>query len=109
MQKPTIVLLLLAVIALIAGALYLPKLIAEPDAPVMHWDASDEVDGSQDEADPATTEAAGFDRTTADVTAAAPVREDEPRIEAILRGRVVNKFQQPVAGAKVWLEIGQAQ
>jgi protocatechuate 3,4-dioxygenase beta subunit len=108
MQKPTIILLFLAVIALIAGAIYLPQLTAEPDAPVMHWDASDEVDGSQDTPDPAAAETADIDRTTAEVTQIAPVRDNEPRIQATLRGRVLNKFQQPVAGAKVWLEIGQA-
>ena len=107
MQKPTLVLLFLAVIALIAGAVYLPQLLAEPAAPVMHWNPADEVDGSQDEPDPAAPQTAGIDRTTAEISAVEPVRDNEARIEAILRGRVLNKFQQPVAGAKVWLEIGQ--
>ena len=49
MQKPTIILLLIAVIALIAGVFYLPQLVSTPAAPVMTWSESDEVEGSEDE------------------------------------------------------------
>ena len=85
MQKPTIVLVIIAVLAVIAGALYLPQLIDEPDAPVMHWDASDEVDGSQDEPEAVSVEAGSVERTAAEISPVAPVRNDQPRIQAILR------------------------
>lgn len=105
MQKPTIILLILALVALIAGALYLPQMIGEPEAPVMQWDTSDEVDGSQDEPEAVGVEGAEIERTSVDITPGQPVANSESRIQAILRGRVVNKSRQPVANAKVWLEI----
>ena len=108
MKKPTLILLILALLAAIAGAIYVPQLFGDTEAPVIQWTAADEVDGSQDETDPAESAGAEFERTAAEVEVGAPLTDNEPRISAILRGRVVNKSRQPVAGAKVWLEIGRA-
>ena len=111
MQKQTIVLLLLALMALGAGAFLVPSLFREVPAPVMRWDADDEVDGVEEEQpEPATAETAALDRTEAALEPAKPqVTDDEARVDALLRGRVIDKFNAPVAGAKVWLEIGRSR
>ncbi|MCK5942904.1 MAG: carboxypeptidase regulatory-like domain-containing protein [Planctomycetes bacterium] len=110
MQKQTLVLLLVALAAVAAGAFILPSMFDEPEAPVMQWDASEEVEGSEPEPTaPDTAETASFERTEAELAPGAAVVSDEPRIDAILRGRVIDKFQQPVAGHKVWLEIGRSR
>ena len=108
MQKPTLLLLFLVLLAAIAGAFYLPQLTGEPDAPVMTWTESDEVDGSEETTEQPSTEGGTYVRTEVASAQGAPVGDNEERIAAILRGRVVNKSRQPVAGAKVWLEIRQA-
>ena len=111
MQKQTIVLLLLALTALGAGALLAPSLLHEASAPVMRWDADDEVDGVEEaQVEPATAETAALDRTEADIEPdTLRPADEEPRVDALLRGRVIDKFNAPVAGAKVWLEIGRSR
>ena len=111
MQKQTIVLLLLALMALGAGAFLVPNLFREAPAPVMRWDADDEVDGVEEaQPEPETAESAALDRTEAALEPAKPqVTDDEARVDALLRGRVIDKFNAPVAGAKVWLEIGRSR
>ncbi|MEZ6038305.1 MAG: carboxypeptidase regulatory-like domain-containing protein [Planctomycetota bacterium] len=110
MQKPIILLLCLAVLGLIAGAFVLPELLSDTETPIMQWSADDEVEGSTttepETADPA--EAATLERSEVEIAAGAVVDPTE-RIATILRGRVVDKYQQAVPGAKVWLEFGRSQ
>ncbi len=112
MQKQTLILLIVALAAIAAGSFLAPQLFEPAPAPVVQWETDDEVDGAEQEQPGADAiETAGFERTEAEAEAvpvAAPV-SDEPRVEALLRGRVVDKFAQPVAGAKVWLEIGRGR
>jgi protocatechuate 3,4-dioxygenase beta subunit len=110
MQKQTVVLLLVALVAIAAGALLVPKMFDESPAPVMHWDTEDEVEGAEEQqADPGATETAAFERTEAELSPTVAPVSNEPRVDAILRGRVVDKFNAPVANAKVWLEIGRSR
>ena len=112
MQKPTLILLLFAVIAAAVGVLLVPQLLSE-DEPVMQWRVEDEIDGEQPipEAAEADTETGTLQRSEAAPIAptAAIAPDDEDRVDAILRGRVVDKFAQPVAGANVWLELGRGR
>lgn len=111
MQKQTVVLLLVALLGVGAAVFLVPGLSGEAPAPVMQWDTGDEVDGATEEApENGEVQTAEFDRTEAAVTPGAPVAADPgERIDALLRGRVVDKFGAPVAGAKVWMEIGQSR
>ena len=101
MQKQTIVLLLLALMALGAGAFLVPNLFREAPAPVMRWDADDEVDGVEEEQpEPATAETAALDRTEAALEPAKPqVTDDEARVDALLRGgHAIATFASDVIG-----------
>lgn len=110
MQKPILVVLCLALLGLIAGAILLPQLMSDGDAPTMQWSADDEVEGSAttepESADLA--EGATLDRSEVEVAGGAVIDASE-RVETILRGRVVDKFQHAIPGAKVWLEFGRSQ
>ncbi|MFT7537085.1 MAG: hypothetical protein ACI85K_003041, partial [Hyphomicrobiaceae bacterium] len=97
MQKPAIILLVVAVVALIAGAFYLPQLIGEPEAPVMHWDASDDVDGSQGEPETVDVEGADIQRTAAQIT---PGASGGGKVS----GRVTDLDGNPVANAEITME-----
>lgn len=112
MQKPTLILLLAALVAVAAGAFLLPRMLGESEAPVMRWTSADEVEGSSPDAelavagDPAIDP---FERAAAEpASAAAPLDPTEDRVDVLLRGRVVDKYGQPVAAARVWLEFGRA-
>ena len=110
MQKQTTVLLLVGLLAVVAGVFLAPSFFGEAPAPVMQWDAADEVDGAEEEQPEAGEVAtAEFDRTEVETTPGAPPVDDAERVEALLRGRVIDKFGAPVAGAKVWLEIGRSR
>ena len=110
MQKQTTVLLLVALLAVVAGVFLAPSLSGDAPAPVMQWDASDEVEGAeQEQQEPGEVATAEFDRTEVEATPGGPPVDDAERVEALLRGRVIDKFGAPVAGAKVWLEIGRSR
>ncbi len=108
MQK--VLLLLIGAVLLIAGAFLVPRLLSSDGPPVMRWSEDDEVvvtneASSLEQGDPALAEGA-VDRTAVDLSPAASAVSDD-RVDAVLRGRVVDKFQQPVANAKVWLDFGR--
>ncbi|MEC9047562.1 MAG: carboxypeptidase-like regulatory domain-containing protein [Planctomycetota bacterium] len=110
MKNQTLVLLLLAVLGIVAGVFLLPNSGSEAPPPVIQWNADDEVDGAEEQqAEPVTAETGEIERTEAELTPGAPAVVDEARVDALLRGRVVDKFNAPVAGAKVWLEIGRSR
>ena len=88
----------------------MPSSAGDAPPPVMQWEADDEVEGAdQEQAEPATAETGEIERTEAELTPGAPALADEARVDALLRGRVVDKFNAPVAGAQVWLEIGRSR
>ena len=105
MQKPTLILLAVALVAIVAGALYLNQAAGEPEAPVVQWSLAEEVAGSAEQAEPAASGSAGIERSEAAPVAVAPAADNEARVAALLRGRVIDKFERPVANARVWLEI----
>ena len=110
MKNQTVALLLLAVLGVAAGAFFMPSSAGDAPPPVMQWEADDEVEGAdQEQAEPATAETGEIERTEAELTPGAPALADEARVDALLRGRVVDKFNAPVAGAQVWLEIGRSR
>ncbi|MFM1874181.1 MAG: hypothetical protein RL398_3603, partial [Planctomycetota bacterium] len=107
MQKT--LLLIVGLVLLAAGAFAVPHLLGSDEPPVVRWDAADEVDAPRDEAATENGEPAAVDgqiERSEVALGAAPIGNDE-RVDAVLRGRVVDKFTQPVAGATVWLEIGR--
>ncbi|MCA8963278.1 MAG: carboxypeptidase regulatory-like domain-containing protein, partial [Planctomycetes bacterium] len=109
MQK--LILLLIGAALLIAGGLVVPRLLSSDEPPVMRWSEDDEVAitgdaSSLEQGDPALAEGS-IDRSEVDLSPAASAVSDD-RVDAVLRGRVVDKFQQPVASAKVWLDFGRS-
>jgi len=107
MQKQTVILLVGALFLLGAGGLFVQQSLVDPETPVGRWTAADEVEV------PEAPEAAGtplpeggdLERTAADPEGARD--GGEQRVEVILRGRVIDKFRQPVAEARVWLDFGR--
>ncbi len=108
MQKQSLALLFGALLLAVGVGFAVPSLLADDDAPLMRWDAKDEQEvqdpAAAENANPATD--ANLERTavTADPTALAA---DESRVDVTLRGRVIDKFQAPVAAATVWLDFGR--
>ena len=77
MQKQTTVLLLVGLLAVVAGIFLAPSFFGEAPAPVMQWDAADEVDGAEEEQPEAGEVAtAEFDRTEVETTPGAPPVDD---------------------------------
>ncbi|MCA8973111.1 MAG: carboxypeptidase regulatory-like domain-containing protein, partial [Planctomycetes bacterium] len=111
MQKPTLILVFVVLLAIVGGAILVPQMLSEPAAPVVQWGLEDEIEGADPEAEQGDAEAQSgtIERTQVEPIEGAVVPADAgQRVAAILRGRVVDKFQQPVAGARVWLEFGRA-
>jgi len=109
MQKQTIALAAGALLFLSAGAMLVPQWLAEDDVPLVRWDAKDEVEVAAAEADTETggaLAADGVERIAVEGDGGA-TPPDEARVALILRGRVVDKFQAPVAAATVWLDFGR--
>lgn len=108
MQKT--LLLLLGAVLVLAGVFIGPRLWSNDGPPVMRWSEAEEVAVSGDNAafeqgDAALAEGA-VDRTEVELLPANSNINDD-RVDAVLRGRVIDKFQQPVANAKVWLDFGR--
>lgn len=100
---------LLAVVALLLVAAGGFLVLREDQPPTVRWDATAEQEVP---AEPAAAQAAGGEdgglalERTESALPAAPVRPDE-RVDLLLRGRVVDAFRAPVAGATVWLDFGR--
>ena len=106
MQKQTAILLIGVLFLLGAGGLVVQQTLVESETPVGRWTTADEVEV------PAAPEAAGAplpEGSELERTAVDPEVRDggEQRVAVILRGRVVDKFTQPVAEARVWLDFGR--
>src|SRR5262245_18009158 len=107
MQKQTVILLVGALFLLGAGGLFVQQSLVDRETPVGRWTTADEVEV------PEAPEAAGtplpdggdLERTAADPEGARD--GGEQRVEVILRGRVIDKFRQPVAEARGWLDVGR--
>ena len=108
MQKHTLALVLSALLLVVGGAVVVPSLLADDDVPLGRWSQADE----QEVQDPSEVENAApitsdtLERTAA-VAAGTGEAGDESRVDVTLRGRVVDKFQNPVAAATVWLDFGR--
>jgi len=107
MQKQTVILLVGALFLLGAGGLVVQRSLGEPETPVGIWTAADEVDVPEapEAAGTPLPEASDLERTAVDPEGARD--GGEQRVAVILRGRVVDKFTQPVAEARVWLDFGR--
>ncbi|MBK8095699.1 MAG: hypothetical protein IPK26_01245 [Planctomycetes bacterium] len=109
-MRSSTVLLVFGVLLLLGGGAFVALSMSAEDVPVGRWDTADEVE-VDDPAEDAATETAEMtgslaDRTAIDTGSLTP-DGDERRVDVILRGRVVSKFQGPVANAKVWLDFGR--
>lgn len=108
MQKQTLALVLSALLLVVGGAVVAPSLFADDDVPLGRWSQADE----QEVQDPSEAETAApvtddtMERTAA-VAAGTGEAGEESRVDVTLRGRVVDKFQAPVAAATVWLDFGR--
>lgn len=109
MQKPVLY-LLLGIALLGAGALVLPAWFADEEAPVRRWSQQDEEDlpgsAEADQADAAPPGQAERVAVEGAGLGAAGAGEDS-RVEVLLRGRVIDKWNSPVAAATVWLDFGR--
>ena len=100
---------LLAVVALLLVAAGGFLVLREDQPPTVRWDATAEQEVP---AEPADAQAAGGEdgglalERTESALPAVPARPDE-RVDLLLRGRVVDAFRAPVAGATVWLDFGR--
>ncbi len=105
-----ITLLLLAAVLLVGGLLLVPGLFSSDEPPLVRWSADDELEVPDEaaaaEAADALAQDGAVDRTAVDVS---PVAADGggARVDAVLRGRIVDKFRAPVPAAKVWLDFGR--
>ena len=109
MQRNQLLLLVGAFVLLATGALAVPLLLSDPQLPIVRWSAGDEQEVPAEPADPAT---AGSEGDPALVRSSAaidgqPAGAADERIDLLMRGRVVDKFRGPVAGATVWLDFGR--
>lgn len=106
MHRQTLILLIAGALLACAGILLVPQFFAADEPVPKRWAPTDEVEVL---ADPdATAEAATANPTERSIAEAAdPTADQEARVTVVLRGRVVDKFQQPVADAKVWLDYGR--
>ncbi len=108
MQKRTLTLLIGAALLLAGGGLLVPDLLSEPDAPIRRWQAKDEIEVPAEPAAPVNAGDegnGGYERSAVDLSNQ-PAGADE-RVEIVLRGRVIDKFKAPIAGATVWLDFGR--
>lgn len=109
MQKP-VLFLLLGIALLGAGALVIPGMFADDEAPVRRWSQAEEEDlpGNAD-ADLADAAAPGMaDRVAVEGAGSGAAGDrDEARIEVLLRGRIVDKWNAPVPAATVWLDFAR--
>jgi protocatechuate 3,4-dioxygenase beta subunit len=109
MQKNHLLLLSALFVLLVGGAIAMPALLGDSEIPVTRWNAEQEQDvpEASDPAQVATTEGdAVLERSSATPVGNQAIPADE-RVEVLMRGRVVDKFQRPVAGATVWLDFGR--
>lgn len=108
MQKRSLTLLVGAVVLLAGTALLVPDLLSEHDTPIGRWQAKDEVEVPAEPAVPVNAGeegSGGLERSAVELASPPPGADD--RIEVVLRGRVIDKFQAPIAQATVWLEHGR--
>lgn len=109
MQKNHLLLLSTLFVLLVGGAIAMPALLGDTEIPVTRWNTEQEQDVPEavDPAQVATTEGdAVLERSSATPVGNQAIPADE-RVEVLMRGRVVDKFQRPVAGATVWLDFGR--
>jgi protocatechuate 3,4-dioxygenase beta subunit len=108
MRQQSIALFVGALILLAVGALVLPQWFADDAPPLVRWQAQDEIEVPDEGAANGDVESAGFERTVVEASDA-PLRagDDEARVEVLLRGRVVDRYRQPVAAARVWLDFAR--
>jgi hypothetical protein len=109
MQRHTLTILIGALVLIAGGAMVAPQLFGDDDTPMVRWAADDEQEVvlAAEPADPATL---GDDAARALERSQATTGGDgaaDDRVEVLLRGRVVDKFRAPVAGATVWLDFGR--
>jgi uncharacterized GH25 family protein len=107
MHTKTLALLLAALALLAAGAFLVPHLFDDSMSPPMRWSEQDEVDLPPDADAGIEGDAAEAMQRTAMATAEDVDPAGETRVAALLRGRVVDTFGAPVAGARVWLDFGR--
>lgn len=106
MQKTTIALLVGALLLVAGGAVLVPRFLEDDDVPIAKWSRAQEqevAESSEAESAVPATEP-NVERSA---VALAEGGSEESRIDVILRGRVIDKFQAPVAEATVWLDFGR--
>ncbi|MCA8974197.1 MAG: carboxypeptidase regulatory-like domain-containing protein [Planctomycetes bacterium] len=110
MQKNTAALLIGCILLITAGTIVVPPYFSSDEVPLMQWDAADEVEVAVETGDLASAEAfvENGERSAVEIDAGA-LANDEARVALILRGRIVDKFLAPVAGATVWLGYSRSR
>ena len=108
MQRNQLTLFLGLLVLVAGGAMVVPQMLADDATPVVRWTEDDELDVESAPAEPVSLGEDGeqrIDRASVEV-GEAPGANDE-RVALVLRGRVVDKYRAPVAGATVWLDFGR--
>lgn len=109
MHKNQLLLLAATALLLVAGAIVVPQLLAEPAVPIGRWSSADE----EEVVDPPPAAAAetsdgdlAIERSAAELGGGGAGPGDD-RTEVLLRGRVVDKSSRGVPNATVWLDFGR--
>jgi hypothetical protein len=107
MPKQSLVLLFGALVLLVAGGLMVPQFLAEAETPPLRWSEHDEIEVLGAAIPESTAGDGAVERIELEAADGAFARGDEARVAVLLRGRVVDRFGAPQAGAKVWLDFGR--
>lgn len=109
MHKQTIALIVGAVLLLGIGAIVVPQLFGEDAPPTVHWAKHEDLEVVEADANPEATNIGetALERSAVELGPDSALADDGERVDARLRGRVVDKFGKPIPDAKVWLDFGR--
>src|SRR5262245_41748580 len=108
MRQATVLTVLVVGLAATVALLVVPSLFGSPAAPTATWDTKDEIAvATADAVDPAEAALSPADQAREMLLAGADDEGLGERTKVLLRGRVVDRFHQPVREARIWLDFGR--
>src|SRR5262245_47850418 len=108
MRQATVLTVLVVGLAATVALLVVPSLFGSPAAPTATWDTKDEIAvATADAVDPAEAALNPADQAREMLLAGDDDDALGERTQVLLRGRVVDRFHQPVREARIWLDFGR--